>query len=113
MALSYQEATQQAVQLRKQGLTYPKIEEHLRTLGYVSPFTRKAVGHLTVRNMVVAAEKALETQDKKDETAETKETMLVSSPKQQTLDQIGKVCVMDFPVDLRIEMIRYLLANVR
>ena len=50
--LSTDEAARQAATLRKQGIAFPKIAEHLAKLGYVSPKTKTPVKEQAVRNMV-------------------------------------------------------------
>lgn len=64
--MTYEQATQQALNLRNQGITYPKIEEHLRAAGYVSSRTKKPVSALAVRHMVTEAQ-LREKQELKDE----------------------------------------------
>lgn len=56
--LSHKEAVEQAVKLRKQGVPYSDITEHLAKAGYRSTRTSRPVTEMGVRYMVSAAEKA-------------------------------------------------------
>lgn len=55
-SMTYEQAQQQAIQLKKQGMTYPKIEEHFRNIGYKSAKTKDFVGALAIRHMVTSVE---------------------------------------------------------
>lgn len=56
MSMSTQQATDQAAKLKKQGLTYQKIADHLKAAGYISPRTGQPVKQMAVRYMVTNAE---------------------------------------------------------
>lgn len=55
--VTYPDALKQAVQLRRQGATYPEIAEHLAKIGYRSPKTRAPLKEMAVRLMVTDYEK--------------------------------------------------------
>lgn len=103
MTLTYKQAALQAQQLRSQGATWPKIAEHLKSVGYTSPFTKEPVGHLTVRNMVVKPT---------NEPAEEVPVMTVSSPKAETLEAIKKLLAVEgMNVSDQYELVEYLLTR--
>lgn len=56
--LSHKDAIDQAVKLRKQGVAFSKITEHLAKAGYRSARTARPVTEMGVRYMVSNAEKA-------------------------------------------------------
>jgi hypothetical protein len=89
--MSYQQATEQAIQLKKQGMTYPKIEEHFKAMGYKSPKTKEPVGHLAIRHMVTKAEKDRKQQAKKESKEEEKEIQLVSAGFRETVRKLAEV----------------------
>jgi hypothetical protein len=85
--MSYEQARDQAIQLKKQGMTYPKIEEHFKAIGYKSPKTKDYVGALAIRHMVTKEEKKA----KKEVIQEEKEIQLVSAGFRETVRKLAEV----------------------
>lgn len=56
--LSHKEAVEQAIRLRKQGVAFSEITQHLAKVGYKSARTARPVTEMGVRYMVSNAEKA-------------------------------------------------------
>ncbi len=102
MSMTLDEAIQQATQLRNQGLPFPKIVSHLKKAGYVSPYTRKAIGEQTVRHMVDPK--------KRPAKKEPDKIMEVSSPKGELLEAIGALSALPgIDVATRLKLITHLL----
>jgi uncharacterized membrane protein len=111
--LTYEQAQAQAVQLRAQGQSYPAIEEHLKKIGYISPFTRKPVGHLAVRVMVTKATQEAQ-RDKVNGAKLDKEEapIMVSSPKGDMLDVIkALLTATQLDVNMRLKLIKLAVNN--
>lgn len=101
--MTYEQATQQALQLRKQGLTYPKIAEHLKAAGYRSPYSRGEIGHLAVRQMVIKAEKSAE---KVEETKVSE----VRAPKVEIFDAMKELlAVKSLSPEVKLRLIQHML----
>ncbi len=101
--MTYDEAIQQAVTLRKQGLTYPAIEEHLKKAGYISPHSKGPVGSLAVRAMVSRA-------SKDQPTVKTVKIGPISAPKSDLLEVIRAVAgANELSIDARLVAVRTLL----
>lgn len=83
--MTHEWAVEQAKQLRTQGKTYPEIEEHFKRIGYVSPKTKKPVGHLAIRHMVTASDKK-----EKQEFKEEEKSMKLIAP--HFRDTVRKIC---------------------
>ncbi len=111
MALSYDQACEQAVQLRRQGLTYPKIQEHLQRVGYVSPFSHGPVGHLAVRTMIQKRAGDVKKGDKPTLVQPMVDTPHeVSAPKAELLEAIKTIADMpNVGVDMRLKLVKHLL----
>jgi hypothetical protein len=77
--MTKEQAVSQAAQLHRQGKTWPEIEEHFKKIGYKSPKTGKAIGHLAIRHMVKTAELKGKKQAKKDVEEDVRD-MHVSGP---------------------------------
>lgn len=103
MGMSYQEAVQQAITLRNQGLTYPAIANHFKQMGYKSPFSRKEIGHLAVRTMI----KKFEAEEQKAKRADA--AMIVAAPKQDVLDAVEKLIKTDLALETKLYLVRTLL----
>ena len=59
MTMTYQQAVDQSTKLRTQGLTYKQIEDHLKSVGYVSARTKQPIKEMAIRYMVTKEEKAV------------------------------------------------------
>ncbi len=99
--LSYNEAQAQAATLRKQGLTFPKIAEHLATIGYVSPKTKSAVGEQAVRHMLLKDEPKVE--------VAAQEPIKVRGPKQEVIDALRKIPSLSLSPELSQKLVNVLL----
>lgn len=109
--MTYDQATEQAVKLHNQGMTYPKIEEHFRAIGYTSPRTKKAVGSLAIRHMVTQYE-AREKAELKQEEAEVSRPLEMVSPVRDILAAVEKVLDIDgISASIKLKMVKNLLAN--
>ncbi len=85
--MTYEQAREQAKQLKKQGMTYPKIAAHFEAIGYKSPKTKDYVGALAIRHMVTKEEKAA----KKEIEQEGKEIQLVSAGFRETVRKLSEI----------------------
>lgn len=105
--MTYEQACAQAKQLHGQGVPFKKIEEHLKTAGYLSERTKKPVKEMTVRQMV----------SKEHEKAKTeadlrfKEDRIMLSSNQLSLqDNIQVILgIREFDAPTKIRMIEALL----
>lgn len=108
--LSYSEAQAQAATLRKQGLTYPKIAEHLASIGYISPKTKAAVGEQAVRHMLVKEEIEPSKTTKNEVTVTAAaETIKVRGPKQEVIDALRKIPSLGLTPELSQKLVNVLL----
>ncbi len=65
--MTYEQAREQAIKMHQQGMTYPKIEQHFRQIGYKSPRTKDFVGALAIRHMVTKADQQVKKEVKEEE----------------------------------------------
>lgn len=107
--MNYEQAVQQSVTLKRQGLTYPKIEQHLKDIGYVSARTKKPVTALAVRHMVTQAE----LRDKKEAAVEAKQSeqaIKFSSPEYNTVVAVKRLLDMEeIASSIKLKLIRALV----
>ena len=106
MSMTYEQALEQATTLRKQGLTYPAIEEHLRKAGYISPHSKGPIGSLAIRAMISRAD-ALTTRKPAVKTATVGP---LTAPEADILEVIRAVAGSDeLSVDIRLTTVKTLL----
>ncbi len=105
-ALSYQEAADQATILRKQGLPFPKIAEHLAKIGYVSPKTKTAVGEQSVRNMI------LKELAPPSGTANDAAPIKVRTPNLEVLEALRKIPTLGLSPQLTLKLVNTLLESL-
>jgi hypothetical protein len=102
--ISYEQAVEQAITLRKQGVTYPKIQEHLKKAGYISPHSNQPVGHQALRAMVNKAEKEAGSKVKGAKVGP------VTSPKADILEAIKAISEAEsISVDQRLKLVTHIL----
>lgn len=109
--MNYDQALQEVIRLKDAGLSYPKIEQHLKKAGYLSSRTRKPIGALGVRYMITANEKKL--QVKNPENVDPKIEVRASGP-ELMLDTIKKV--IDLPeisTTVKVVMIESLILEAK
>lgn len=87
--VSYEEARQQAAQLRRTGSTYPEIAEHLAKIGYRSPKTRQPLKEMAVRLMVADHERAAAAEAaEREAAARDEQPMLVSIDERAAVERL-------------------------
>ena len=100
MMMTQQDAYDQAVKLRNQGLKWEAIADHLKNAGYISARTGKPLGHLAVRHMVVAVEKREQELAKKDE--QERKPTIVAGTDNDEIAGLQKILGMhDIPAKMR------------
>lgn len=100
--MTYDEAMQEVVKLRSEGLTYPAIEKQLKKAGYVSPHSNRPVGSLAVRAMVNRATTA-------KTIPEVTPKIVSTMPKSDLLEVVRAVIEADLPINLRLDAVRRLI----
>jgi hypothetical protein len=89
--MTYEQAVEMATKMHQQGISYPKIEDHFKKIGYRSSRTKKPVGALAIRHMV----KSTELKDKKQDLAEEKVMHVVSGGFRDTVRKLSDLNVDD------------------
>ncbi len=105
--LTFDEASIQAATLRKQGMSYPKIAEHLDKLGYISPKTRGRVGEQSVRNMV----HRLEDKGPPPQSGESP-PVKVRTPNMEVVEALRKIPTLGLSPQLTLKLVNTLLEGL-
>lgn len=109
MTMTYQQAVQQARQLKKQGVQWKKIEEHLQKAGYVSERTGKPIKELAIRYMIDRADR----QDRAEIQEEAKEEkMYVVAADNSFKDNFKTLMTAGgFSAEMRLKLLEVLMEN--
>lgn len=87
--LSYEQACEMAYKMREQGVTFPKIADHFKAIGYKSAKTKEAVGSLSARHMAAVHEKLIKQELKEEKEEDAK--IYVVSPVGDVLSAVEKI----------------------
>lgn len=109
MTMTKDQAVAQVRQLRKQGVTWPNIEKHLRDAGYVSDRTGRPIKELAIRYMVDNAER----EDRLDVRREEEEEKLFVLESDHAFKDNVKalMSVEGFTPEIRLKLLQVLIEN--
>ena len=107
-SMTYEQARDQAIKLHKQGMTYPKIEEHLRNAGYKSARTKDFVKALAIRHMVTQVDVKRKKEELED-AREEKELKLAGAGFKETVKRLSDVPGID--EDTFVNLVEALIAQ--
>lgn len=109
MAISTDQAVQQVRALRKQGVNWRAIEDHLRASGYVSERTGKPIKELAIRYMIDRADRQ-DRQEIKEERQE--ERLYVMASDQSFKDNVNALMsIQGFSPEIRLKLLQVLIEN--
>lgn len=103
--LSYEQAAELALKLKRQGRTYAEIEAHLKGINYVSGRTHRPIKEMAIRYMINKAEK----DEQVEKRMEKEEEKQYANTAKRDADLRILLASRDLPVDLKLELIEALV----